>query len=273
MAVRSLSVADSATEVGTFTNIGVNESMKVVDDGHVVIDSNVPMAKFIGSVSASSVAANFPNFSQDLNVFWNASFIGGVTWGTGFSVHSTWVPQQWENNVVVATGLPSAANFVVGRVRATRIAAPAQIGGAASANAGDTGPWTIVTPSSGFRDISVTTPTGSWVSANGTLTLETSYMMRRTATFRLSGSNLVLSLQQSVGGYSTTPYRGNRNEDFGNYNTEVLARLHRVGARITEGGSSAPPAGWGSGGTYDPRGGYNWASQWRFDVEFLIGHV
>lgn len=291
---KAFSIADSDELDGeTYTDMDEGRLL-VVDEGHVVLDSNRSMAKIVEEVNLTDVDLVFPNPTQDNNTWFKRDvFTVGTSFiatARGFCTQATWTPQEWSNRIVLATLSTDKANFLLGNGRCSRTVNPAQVGGGGTVSisgigeGGDSG-WQYASLS-GYRDIQKGVPENTYMALNGTLLVEFYYMFRRTVTFAIEDDELVANLQMSIGGYATnnSTYRGPdglsySSTNLGVANREVIARVHRIGGRLQgslvvasfpDGASNYHPGR--TGGSPSPV--YNFASTWRFqNLNFLIGHV
>lgn len=267
-----LSIADTR-ETPAITKTWVDETgrFRMIDDGHVVFDSDRPLAKIVQSIDLSGEHFNFPNPPQDWLVWADSRTVyssgGNFTfWGQG--VWKTVRPQEWSDTIELATIDVAGANFFLCHARGAQTISPNNIGGNAGSISisSSSGPKTVNAPITGRREIPKFIPENQWLQVNGTIVLEATYMFRRTLSFEIVGNKLRARLQQSIGGYNTNGYRGDMGvevlgmRDNSATNIEVVMRNeYLTGSRDRLGPPSVPSR--------------NWSSRWTFDLEFQIGHV
>lgn len=285
---KSLSVADSNEYAGeTFTDIN-DGRLLIVDNGNVVVDSDRSMAKVLAEINLTNRDFTYPDPPQDANTWYQRQALvypgATIVWARGFVTQATWRPQEWTNKVTLATLPFTGANFLIGLGRCSQTIEPDQVAGSGGVSDSMTTPgpgtWKYATLS-GFRTIQKTVPEDTTILINGTMILECYYMFRRTLSFAIEGDKLVAIQQQSIGGYATNnaTYGGPQRTDFsdanlGSANREVIARTHRMAARLTDESYPSYSRAFGEATGYDPNGVYDFRSRWRFStLKFLVGHV
>lgn len=166
----------------------VARTLKFVDGEREVISNAGKLVNFLPAEHnyVATINVAFPDFTKDYLYNWNwlndffFSPLGDdkLAQDNACTTHITVVPQEWSQETVLAPA-PPGADFFAASVRINRTAAPSHS-------------W-------GGSPISVLPVVNAWIPFSGSVLVEAEIGMARAFSLYLSGGNLMLHRQQSVG--------------------------------------------------------------------------
>lgn len=247
----------------------------------LVIPDSIPVILLPTEETVTDYNAVWPDLSKDwMNTHqWNIASINGPGSEVGYRWRTA-VPQEWSQTTTLMAA-PSGADIFVGQIRLLRTAAPSHL-------------W-----AAGTLAIEKMQPENVWISLAGgdSMLLEASLGYSRAMSIYLSGGNLVLHQQTSIGAapggfgtfgegepltiFSVTPFT-NRNGGETVYDGQPGWPLYGEFVQITNipiddlnagGGNYFVPAKTRRGGANAPSFSdpTNYSSTWQFDLRGQFG--